>query len=49
MRDSRRAALRDPSRAPDGVGHKQDFHAFQEEFLRFAYRMREKGLPPGQP
>ncbi len=49
MRDSRRAAEKAASRAPDGVGQLHEFHEFQEEFLRFAQRMREKGLPPGQP
>jgi phospholipase C len=49
MRDARRAARKEASRAPDGVGQLQEFHEFQEEFLQFARRMREKGLPPGQP
>jgi hypothetical protein len=49
MEDARRAASRAPSPAPDGVGQHQEFHDFQEEFLRFADRMRERGLPPGQP
>jgi hypothetical protein len=49
MRDARRAARKEASLAPDGVGQLQEFHEFQEEFLRFARRMRDKGLPPGQP
>jgi phospholipase C len=49
MEDARRAGKRAPSPAPDGVGQHQEFHDFQEEFLRFADRMRERGLPPGQP
>lgn len=49
MRDARRAAREQASRAPDGVGQLHEFHEFQEEFLLFAHRMRKKGLPPGQP
>src|SRR5829696_2600747 len=49
MHNARRAAEEAPSRAPDGAGRQQEFHEFQQEFLRFAGQMREKGLPPGQP
>jgi phospholipase C len=49
MRDARRAAQIDASRAPDGVGQEQELHDFQQEFLRFAIKMRKEGLPPGQP
>jgi phospholipase C len=49
MRDARRAAHNQASRAPDGVGQPHEFHEFQDEFLRFARRMRDIGLPPGQP
>jgi hypothetical protein len=49
MRDARRAAHNQASRAPDGVGQPHEFHEFQDEFLRFARRMRDMGLPPGQP
>jgi hypothetical protein len=49
MRDARRAGHVDASPAPDGVGRLHVFHDFQQEFLRSAHRLREKGLPPGQP
>jgi phospholipase C len=49
MRDSRRAALARASHAPDGVGQEQELHEFQQEFLRSAIKLREQGLPPGQP
>jgi phospholipase C len=49
MHDVRRADEKAPSPAPDGAGRHQEFHEFQQEFLRFAGRMRAKGLPPGQP
>jgi phospholipase C len=34
---------------PEGAGHPVELHDFQEEFLKFALAMRDKGLPPGQP
>jgi hypothetical protein len=34
---------------PEGAGHEVVLHDFQEEFLKFALAMRDKGLPPGQP
>jgi phospholipase C len=49
MRDARRAAENQASEAPDGVGQLHEFHDFQQEFLLGARRIREKGLPPGQP
>jgi phospholipase C len=49
MHDARRAAENAPSPAPDGAGQHQEFHEFQEEFLRFAGKMHDKGLPTGQP
>jgi hypothetical protein len=49
MHDARRAAENAASPAPDGAGQHQEFHEFQEEFLRFAGKMRDKGLPTGQP
>ncbi len=38
-----------PSPAPDGAGHELELHDFQEEFVKFVFAMREKGLPSNQP
>jgi phospholipase C len=49
MSASRRASREGPSLAPDGAGRQQELHDFQQEFVKFASKMRERGLPPGQP
>jgi phospholipase C len=47
-RDARRAKG-GPAEAGEGAGHKTVLHDFQEEFLKFALAIRDKGLPGGQP
>jgi phospholipase C len=47
-RDARRGKG-GPAEAGEGAGHKTVLHDFQEEFLKFALAMRDKGLPGGQP
>jgi phospholipase C len=47
-RDARRAKG-GPAEAGEGAGHETVLHDFQEEFLKFALAMRDKGLPGGQP
>lgn len=37
------------SLASDGAGQPLVLNDFQQEFMKFAVTMREKGLPPGQP
>ena len=49
-RQRRRARHGRPSAETDGgAGQKQQLLDWQEEFLGFALRMRQEGLPPGQP
>jgi len=49
-RQRRRARDGEPSPETDGgAGQKQHLLDWQEEFLGFALRMRQEGLPPGQP
>ena len=48
-RAARRGRSGGASPAVDGAGHDLALHDFQEEFVRFALAMRERGLPPGQP
>jgi phospholipase C len=48
-RQGHRARPGKPSELAEGVGRDLELHDFQEEFLRFAMAMREKGLPPTHP
>ncbi len=49
-RKRRRARIDEPSQELDGgAGRKQQLLDWQEEFMGFALRMRDAGLPPGQP
>jgi phospholipase C len=49
-RQRRRARDGEPSPVVDGgAGHKQELLDWQEQFLGFALKMRDEGLPPGQP
>jgi phospholipase C len=48
-RQLHRARVGKPSAVAEGVGQELRMHDFQEEFLKFAIAMREKGLPPAQP
>jgi phospholipase C len=48
-RAARRAGGAGPPGGGEGAGHPTVLHDFQEDFLKFALAMRDRGLPGGQP